>query len=130
MKQEIKVPDGYKIVGEPTIKHFDNVDRLVVDIEKIKPRYRIFMETGVVRKAFNGEWYAYGDGGELTFRYQDEPTIDKFRIWREVKDQYLSFNSEEQKLSLSVAQCKKLLEATAHINDTADILEKFIKENS
>jgi hypothetical protein len=50
--------------------------------------------------------------------------------WKEVKETDIPLNSDGHKLSLSVDECKELLENTAHQSDAGDILEKFIKENS
>ena len=110
-KQMIEV-EGYVIVEDSIIKHFDNGDYVLIKVEKIQPRRIVLEETvqGKHERAF------FDDNNMWTY-------------WREVKESAIALNSDEAKLSLSVAEVKEL---TSQIwpKDIIYKINKFIKENS
>jgi hypothetical protein len=83
-KQTIEVPDGYKIAGEPSIKHFDNGDYCLIKVEKSKPR-TIGLELEEI----------------IDSRYLEPDSIyHRGKWWREVKETDLSLNSDKPKVSI------------------------------
>ena len=77
----------YANLDKPDYANDNSVRGRYLIVEKIKPRRIVLEETRMVRVANPGEWYEYGDGGVVSFRdINNTPTLDKFRIWREVKE--------------------------------------------
>jgi len=98
-------------------------------IEKIKPREIRLVLTEEFRKVKCNEYYLDRKGNLACWSIRGE-SIGKYNIVHEVKKNDIPLTNDEPELILRIYQCKELLENIAHKNDTADILEKFIKENS
>ena len=94
-KQTIEVPDVYKIVEEPSIKHFGSGDYYLVKIEKIPQRRIVLEETdelmGVEYLTQNIVLTSDAD------KYARIEIQSKY-VWREVKETDLSLNSDEARI--------------------------------
>jgi hypothetical protein len=90
--------------------HLEYGPRLIV--EKIKPRQIVLEET---------DEEAYSTSSGTLVRIGN-------KWWKQVKENDLSLNSDEPKLSLSVDECKRVVNCSAP--DVVSRILDFIKENS
>jgi len=102
---EVDVPNGYEI---SKIEYFSDSQYIKVRIkEKIQPRRIVLEETNEVRRICFGEWYESQDGKLMRWPYGGK-TDGKHKVWREVKETDIPLTNEDDKLSLSVDECKDL----------------------
>ena len=93
-------------------------------IEKIQPRRIVLEET---EELMNIEYLSQNIVLSNDMDNVAQIAIKSRKVWREVKETDLSLNSDDAKLSLSVAECNCL---ATNNNLLANKLKKFIKENS
>lgn len=138
------LPEGWKAtefrLGEINEPYFDpttnSICRLllgstvgVLIVEKIQPRRRrIVLEvTNEERPVSFGDWYGDKDGTIGQWPDSEYGSEESYVIWREVKETDIPLTNEDPKLSLSVAECRELVEYGGF---TKDKVWEFIKENS
>ena len=137
MKYEIDIeglPEGWKAVayrvpkGNIEFVFIENVvrkakpqDKKCLIVEKIQPRRIVLEET---EEKYLGCQTLYIDGTEIM--------IMTNKTWREVKENDLSLNKDEPKLSLSVDECKEAMRKleTFNVTDLSVKICRFLKENS
>jgi hypothetical protein len=84
-KQTIEVPEGYKLAGDPSIKHFDSGDYCLIKVEKSSKPRRIGLELEEI----------------IDSRYMEPDSVYYHgKWWREVKENDLSLNSDKPKVSI------------------------------
>ena len=135
MKYEIDIeglPEGWKAVayrvpkGNIEFVFIENVvrkakpqDKKCLIVEKIQPRRIVLEET---EEKYLGCQTLYIDGTEIM--------IMTNKTWREVKENDLSLNKDEPKLSLSVGDVKRILSNTLYFyEDIVNRMREFLKEN-
>ena len=87
-------------------------------VEKIQPRRIVLEET---EEKYLGCQTLYIDGTEIM--------IMTNKTWREVKENDLSLNKDEPKLSLSVGDVKRILSNWLYCEDIVNRMREFLKEN-
>ena len=123
------LPEGYvitKVTYNPTPQLSEH-NNFKISYEKIKTRRIVLEETNEIRRVRENEFF------EMNGMIQQSSalsTSDQYRIWREVKGTDLSLNSEEPKLSLSVDECKDLMNPKRDVTLISRKIQQFIKENS
>ena len=97
--------------GKVVTNSFSKTEHPVLIVEKIQPRRMAFDEITDGTQAIVADYYI------------------KYKWWREVRESDIPLNSEDPKLSLSVAE---LIDASKRTwPDYLEVkIEKFIKENS
>jgi len=134
------LPEGWKAVAfrkplenERYINRLGDVDMCtggyanvpVLIVEKIQPRRIVLEETAEVRKVKRNEYYI-DRKGNLAFWSINCESIEKYNIVREVTETDIPLTNEEPKLSLSVAECKRIVNCTA--SDVVPRILEFIKD--
>ena len=128
---EVEVPEGWKVKeyrmpnkgdyfwhqNRVCVASSSFIDQRLI-IEKIQPRRIVLEET---EEKYLGCQTLYIDGTEIM--------IMTNKTWREVKENDLSLNKDEPKLSLSVGDVKRILSNWLYCEDIVNRMREFLKEN-
>lgn len=121
--QKIEVeglPKGWQITKVIDIYPNDPGEAYAMcSIKAIKRPRRIVIEE--TDEKYLGCQTLYIDGTEIM--------IMTNKTWREVKENDLSLNKDEPKLSLSVGDVKRILSNTLYCEDIVNRMREFLKEN-
>lgn len=120
---KVEVPEGMEI--DKTTSHIVDENIYMIRLQKIQPRRIVLDETAEVRKVKRNEYYI-DRKGNLAFWSINCESIEKYNIVREVKETDIPLTNEEPKLSLSVAECKRIVNCTAP--DVVSRILEFIKD--
>ena len=128
---EVEVPEGWRVKeyrmpnkgdyfwhqNRVCVASSSFIDQRLI-IEKIQPRRIVLEET---EEKYLGCQTLYIDGTEIM--------IMTNKTWREVKENDLSLNKDEPKLSLSVDECKHIYKWMDSVGLHFNKITEFLKEN-
>ena len=111
-------PQEYILKSEGAMKVRIRGEQPWLIIERIKP-HRVVLEKTEEKHL----------GCQTLYIDDTEFMIMTDKVWREVKENDLSLNKDEPKLSLSVGDVKRILSNTLYCEDIVNRMREFLKEN-
>ena len=111
-------PQEYILKSEGAMKVRIRGEQPWLIIERIKP-HRVVLEKTEEKHL----------GCQTLYIDDTEFMIMTDKTWREVKENDLSLNKDEPKLSLSVGDVKRILSNTLYCEDIVNRMREFLKEN-